>query len=83
VTVEEQLQRQININLQLRRQLEECRRDVVEVCAKFCEDRDVNYNPKAGWLLGREGARQPHPGNAYAAGLRWLLGNHKKVVASE
>lgn len=83
MTVEEQLQRQININLQLRRQLETCRRDVVEVCAKFCEDRDVNYSQKAGWFLGREGARQPHPGNAYAVGLRRQIGSHKKVVASE
>lgn len=38
MTIEEQLQRQIGINLQLRKQLEAARRDTVEYCAKFCED---------------------------------------------
>lgn len=40
MSIEDQLQRQIAINLQLRRQLETARRDAVEYCAKFCEDRD-------------------------------------------
>lgn len=70
MSTQDELQRQININLQLRRQLEECRRDVVEKCAKFCEDRDVGYDYKKGWYLSPEGARQPQPGNAYADGLR-------------
>jgi hypothetical protein len=40
MSLEDQLQRQTNINLQLRRQLEACRRNTVEYCAKFCEDND-------------------------------------------
>lgn len=40
MTLDEQLQRQIGINVKLRRQLEQCRKDVVEECAKFCEERD-------------------------------------------
>lgn len=38
MSIEDQLQRQTNINIQLRRQLEQCRKDVVEYCAQFCED---------------------------------------------
>jgi hypothetical protein len=38
LSIEDQLQRQTNINIQLRRQLEQCRKDVVEYCAQFCED---------------------------------------------
>ena len=38
MSTEEELQRQIGINLQLRRKLEAVRRDVVEECAKFCEE---------------------------------------------
>jgi len=33
MTAEEKLQRQINSNIQLRRQLENCPKDVVEYCA--------------------------------------------------
>jgi hypothetical protein len=82
--VEDEITRQTNINLQLRRQLEECRRDVVEVCAKFCEDRDAGHNPRVGWsLIPRTEDIGTHAGQAYAAGLRGLIGSHKKVVASE
>lgn len=64
---EEELQRQIGINLQLRRKLEGVRRDVVEECAKFCEthmafhDTTVPVNHSA-------------TGAAYAKGLRGLIG---------
>lgn len=67
----DELQRQININLQLRRQLEECRRDVVEKCAKYCEDHDAGYNPRLGWaVMPRTSNIGTHAGQAYAAGLR-------------
>ena len=39
MSTEEELQRQKGINLQLRRKLETVRRDVVEECAKFCEEK--------------------------------------------
>ena len=50
MSVEDQLQRQININMQLRRQLETARRDVIEYCAKFCEDLDVDDGK---WYAGK------------------------------
>lgn len=57
LSVEDQLQRQININMQLRRQLETARRDVIEYCAKFCEDLDVDdgkwYAGKLRGIIGR------------------------------
>lgn len=57
MSVEDQLQRQININMQLRRQLETARRDVIEYCAKFCEDLDVDdgkwYAGKLRGIIGR------------------------------
>ena len=43
MTPEEQLQRQIGINLRLRRKLEQCRKDVVEECVKFCEEHDAHH----------------------------------------
>ena len=42
MSIEDQLQRQTNINIQLRRQLEACRKDTVEYCAKYCEDHGGN-----------------------------------------
>jgi hypothetical protein len=75
------LQRQININIQLRRQLEACRRDVVEECAKFCEDHFVSLD------FGAEGRAKPYKlqehdkawklnyaGDLYAKGLRGIIG---------
>ena len=57
LSVEDQLQRQININMQLRRQLEKSRKDTVEYCAKYCEDLDVNdgkwYAGKLRGIIGR------------------------------
>jgi hypothetical protein len=50
MNIEDQLQRQININHQLRRQLETARRDTVEYCAKFCEDLDVDDGK---WYAGK------------------------------
>jgi len=57
LSVEDQLQRQININMQLRRQLEKSRKDTVEYCAKYCEDLDVDdgkwYAGKLRGIIGR------------------------------
>ena len=79
--IEDQLQRQTNINIQLRRQLEACRKDTVEYCAKFCEDHFVSLD------FGVEGRAKPyklqwhdkawglnHEGNLYAKGLRGIIG---------
>lgn len=43
MTLEDQLARQIGINIKLRRQLEHCRKDVVEQCVKFCEEHDAHH----------------------------------------
>ena len=75
MNIEDQLQRQININMQLRRQLETARRDAVEYCAKWCEDHEVGYGPMAGWVVGikAEGSNE-HAGIGYAKGLRGIIG---------
>jgi len=57
---ERELIRQRNININLRRQLEKCRKDVVEYCAKFCEEHEVP-----------DGAS---PGQFYAKALRSMIG---------
>ncbi len=40
LSIDDRLQRQIGINLKLRRQLENCRKDVVEQCAVTCEENN-------------------------------------------
>ena len=65
MTVEEQLQRQININMQLRRQLETARRDAVEYCAKYCEDHGFTV-------------MDADVGKFYARKLREIVGNARK-----
>ena len=77
MTVEEQLQYQTNINLQLRRQLETCRRDVVGVCAKFCEDHEVFKEMGLWHLENVEGTPNNDVGMTYAAGLRHLIGRRQ------
>jgi hypothetical protein len=75
MSLEDQLQRQTNINLQLRRQLEACRRDTVEYCAKFCEDHAVTYGTKGATL--EPALKVPgfgHSGEEYAKGLRGIIG---------
>jgi hypothetical protein len=75
MSIQDELTRQTNINLQLRRQLEACRREVVEKCAKFCEDHAAGYHPRAGWdLMPRTEKYGTHAGQAYAKGLRGLIG---------
>ena len=70
------LQRQININIQLRRQLEQCRKDVVEYCAKFCEDHAMRYSEKLDKLVLVEQTDKKivHTGFYYAEGLRGIIG---------
>jgi hypothetical protein len=71
----DQLQRQININIQLRRQLENCRKDVVEYCAKFCEDHVITYGG-AGTTVEPAVKLQGfgHSGEVYAKSLRGIIG---------
>ena len=71
MSTEQELQRQIGINLQLRRKLETVRRDVVEECAKFCEGNAVTDTAN-GMVLAP--IRFPHSGHQYAKGLRGLIG---------
>lgn len=84
MSIEDQLQRQTNINIQLRRQLEKCRKDTVEYCAKFCEDHSVVITawPRekhdrvlkaAPMMLDQDGVIE-HEGHLYAKGLRGIIG---------
>ena len=69
----DELDRQRTINVKLRRQLEKCRQDTVEYCAKFCEDHEVGF--VSGLCLPRkEGGDRVHPGDGYARGLRGIIG---------
>ena len=88
MNIEDQLQRQININHQLRRQLETARRDAVEYCAKFCEEHAVVITawPRekhdrvlkpAPVMLDCDGVIE-HEGHYYAEGLREIIGNARK-----
>ena len=71
----DELQRQININIQLRRQLETARRDAVEYCAKFCEEHALRYSKKLDKLVLVEQAEgRIVLGHYYAAGLRGIIG---------
>lgn len=70
--MKDELQRQININLQLRKKLETCRRDTVEYCAKFCEDHEP-IKEMGHWYLEEGGSPE---GKAYAQGLRGIIGKH-------
>jgi hypothetical protein len=72
----EELQRQININLHLRRQLERARREVMLYAAQVCEDHDVGFYGKAGWVLVPlgQGEKFRHAGAAYAKKLREIAG---------
>jgi len=69
----DELDRQRTINVKLRRQLEKCRQDTVEYCAKFCEDHEVGF--VSGLCLPRkEGVDRVHPGDGYAKALRGIIG---------
>ena len=73
---EQQLQRQIGINLQLRRKLEAARRDVVEECAKFCGEHwpYPSDDTMGEWVL-RPAPEHVigHSGELYAKGLRAMI----------
>lgn len=76
MSIEDQLQRQTNINIQLRRQLEQCRKDTVEYCAKFCEDHEVGWDCGKSICVftGKEGRRYRIAGDGYAEALRGIIG---------
>jgi hypothetical protein len=75
MNIEDQLQRQININMQLRRQLETARRDAVEYCAKFCEDHEMGLaNGKYICEPVQKDRAYTHPGDGYAEALRGIIG---------
>lgn len=69
-TSNQRLQRQININIQLRRQLENARREAVEYCAKFCEDHEP-IREMGNWYLEEGGSPE---GRAFAKALREIIG---------
>lgn len=75
MTMEEKLQRQININLQLRKQLETARKDTVEYCAKFCEDHEVcSHHGERVIRPADLGRTYTHSGDGYAKALRGIIG---------
>jgi len=77
VTLQEQLDRQIGINIKLRRQLEKCRRDTVEYCAKLCEDHSVNLvQDGSAYVMTpvKKGRLHNHHGDGYANALRGIIG---------
>jgi hypothetical protein len=74
MNIEDQLQRQININTQLRRQLETARRDTVEYCAKFCEDHEVVLDDIGNISIAPANKKYIHEGDSYAEGLRGIIG---------
>lgn len=75
MTLEEQLQRQTNINLQLRKRLETCRRDTVEYCAKFCEDHVETYGEGGSKMKAASTIDGlSHTGEGYAKALRGIIG---------
>jgi hypothetical protein len=72
----EELQRQININLQLRRQLERARRDALLYAAQVCDDHSPAVSTRMGWVLMPVGPEEKgrHAGAAYAKKLREIAG---------
>lgn len=75
MTLQEELDRQRAINIKLRRQLEKCRRDTVEYCAKFCEDHEMGLDRgKYVCAPAQKDRNYTHPGDGYADGLRGIIG---------
>lgn len=68
----EALQRQININLQLRRQLERARKDALLYAAQVCEDHYPSHNGRVEQVSSS--VRAQHHGQLYAAKLREIAG---------
>ena len=71
----DELQRQTNINIQLRRQLETARRDTVKYCAKFCEEHVAEYTAEGIVLVP---VKYSWMGKAYAKGLREIIGSARE-----
>lgn len=70
MSVEDELDRQRAINVKLRRQLERCRQDTVEYCAKFCEDHAITDTMDG---LEMKPSHRPHGGHHYAHALRGII----------
>lgn len=80
MSTEEALQRQIGINLQLRRKLETARRDAVEECANFCEAHWLypSGDGKGEWVLRPVSMfSHDHAGTVFAKGLRAMINQGK------
>jgi hypothetical protein len=74
MTLQEKLNRQLAINLELRRKLEKSRRDTVEYCAKFCEAHEVAVDERGNISIVPEKRKYIHEGDCYAAALRGIIG---------
>lgn len=73
MSVEDELDRQRTINVKLRRQLERCRQDTVEYCAKFCESHEVYVDASGNISIVPESRKYIHEGDSYAEGLRGII----------
>jgi hypothetical protein len=74
MSAENELARMREINLDLRRKLEKCRRDTVEYCAKFCEAHEVEVDERGNISIVPEKRKYIHEGDYYAEGLRKIIG---------
>ena len=70
----DELDRQRTINVKLRRQLEKCRQDTVEYCAKFCEDNELVMDLRGGVFTMPANKKYMHEGDGYAKALRGIIG---------
>lgn len=67
----DELDRQRTINVKLRRQLEKCRQDTVEYCAKFCDDHYVSMRSVLREMPS--GRTDWHYGRLYSEKLRMII----------
>jgi hypothetical protein len=75
MTTDDKLARMTAINQTLRRQLEQCRKETVEACAKFCEEHSVAHGDHGSFLIPlRRHHFADNPGDSYAKGLRGMIG---------
>jgi|688.fasta_scaffold386799_2 hypothetical protein len=70
----DELERQRAINVKLRKQLERCRQDTVEYCAKFCEDNELVMDLRGSVFTMPANRKYMHEGDGYAKALRGIIG---------